>query len=226
MFEQTFYLTLAAWWLAGFVGGIHCLGMCGGLTTALGLNLAGKQQALMLLAANLGRLLSYTLIGGLLGGVSGVVAWLPRAVLLQTGLYLVSLLLIVLLGCYLAGWSGWLLRLERLGGPLWQRLQPRFAALLPLRSTGAALLAGGLWGWLPCGLVYTAATGALASGSSVRGGAILLAFGLGTLPNLLLMGAAAGRLQRLRDKVWVRRLAGGGLVAYGLVALGMWLMAR
>lgn len=224
MFESTYLLGLAGWLLAGFLGGVHCLGMCGGLTAALGLNLAQDRRFLLLLVANLGRISSYTLIGALLGGVAAGLALLPWANLLQQLLYLFSLVLLILLGCYLAGWLSWLTRLERMGQPLWRRLQPRLAGLLPVDSLYKAYLAGALWGWLPCGLVYTAATGALASGSAWKGAATLLAFGLGTLPNLLAMGVAAGQLNRVRQQPWLRRMAGGLLVGYAVFALIRFLM--
>ncbi|QNM94728.1 sulfite exporter TauE/SafE family protein [Chitinimonas koreensis] len=221
-FDSSFALTLLGWWLAGFLGGLHCLGMCGGLAAALGLNAVAGRRVALLLAANLGRLASYVAIGTVLGGLAGAVAWLPAAARLQTLLFLLSQLLVILLGLYLAGWSPLLARLERIGGTLWRRLQPRFAALLPLRSLPAAFAAGGLWGWLPCGLVYTAATGALAGGSAARGALVMLAFGLGTLPNLLAMGAAAGQLRRLRDRRGIRLAAGGLLVALALAELLRW----
>lgn len=224
MFESTYLLGLAGWLLAGFLGGVHCLGMCGGLAAALGLNLAQDRRFLLLLVANLGRISIYTLIGALLGGVAAGLALLPWANLLQQLLYLFSLVLLILLGCYLAGWLSWLTRLERMGQPLWRRLQPRLAGLLPVDSLYKAYLAGALWGWLPCGLVYTAATGALASGSAWKGAATLLAFGLGTLPNLLAMGVAASQLNRVRQQPWLRRLAGGLLVGYAVFALIRFLM--
>ncbi|QDQ28724.1 sulfite exporter TauE/SafE family protein [Chitinimonas arctica] len=226
MLSYPLLISLAGWVLAGFLGGVHCLGMCGGLAAALGLQSAGGRRFALLLAVNLGRLSSYALIGALLGGLSGLVAWLPQAAVIQTALYILSLLLLMLLGFYLAGWSPLLARLERVGGPLWRVLQPRFSALLPLRSLPGAWLAGTLWGWLPCGLVYTAATAALAAGSALHGGLILLAFGVGTLPNLLAMGMAAGQLRRLREQKWVRRLAGGLLVVYGGLQLLRWAISH
>ncbi|MGQ5523850.1 sulfite exporter TauE/SafE family protein [Chitinimonas sp. PSY-7] len=209
---------LAAWFLAGFLGGVHCLGMCGGLVTALGLNISG-QRVYLLLAVNLGRLAAYITIGALLGGISGTLELASQALYLQTILYVVSQLLVVMLGLYLAGWSPWLARLERAGVPLWRHLQPRLSALLPLRSMPAALLAGAIWGWLPCGLVYTAATAALASGSALSGAAILAAFGLGTLPNLMAMGLVANQLLHWRQKVWLRQVVGLLLALYGVFGL-------
>ncbi|PHV11213.1 sulfite exporter TauE/SafE family protein [Chitinimonas sp. BJB300] len=208
----------AAWFAAGFLGGVHCLGMCGGLASALGLNLSGSRISL-LLVANLGRLTSYITIGALLGGVSGALALMPHALYFQAVLYVASLLLVIMLGFYLAGWSPWLARLERVGAPLWRRLQPHFSALLPLRSIRTAFAAGAIWGWLPCGLVYTAATAALASGSAWSGAGILAAFGLGTLPNLMAMGLAANQILHWRQKVWLRQVVGLLLAMYGLFGL-------
>jgi len=214
-----FQVSILSWFAAGFLGGLHCLGMCGGFAAALGLNAAGGRRTLLLLSANLGRLSVYTLIGVLFGGLSGAVAWLPQALVLQTALYLLSLALIILLGLYLSGVSPVLTRLEALGGPLWRRLQPWFVRMVPLKGVPSAFAAGALWGWLPCGLVYSAATGALASGSAWRGGATMLAFGLGTLPNLLAMGIAAGRLDHWRRDARVRWVAGMLLCGYGVIEL-------
>lgn len=212
-------ITFLGWALAGLLGGVHCLGMCGGLASALGINAGGGRPALALLAANAGRLISYGCIGAILGGIGSAARWLPLAAQLQVVLYLVSLALVILLGLYLAGIAHGLTRLERLGGPIWRRVQPFFLRLVPIRSLPGALLAGALWGWLPCGLVYSAGMAALAGGSAVRGAAILLAFGLGTLPNLMAMGLAARYLDVWRRNIVLRRVAGLALAAYGLAEL-------
>ncbi|MFC4161502.1 sulfite exporter TauE/SafE family protein [Chitinimonas lacunae] len=224
MFDSSFLANLAGWWLAGLMGGVHCLGMCGGLSAAIALQLpADRPRWPLLLTTQLGRIGSYCLIGALMGGVAGVIAWLPYAVWVQHGLYLVSLLLMMALGLYLGGWAAWLTRIERLGGGLWRHLQPRLQRLLPIRGPGGALAAGALWGWLPCGLVYTAALGALAAGSAERGAATMLAFGLGTLPNLLAMGLAAERLGRWRQHGRVRQIMGGLLFVWAAWELLRWL---
>ncbi|WP_374351274.1 sulfite exporter TauE/SafE family protein [Chitinimonas sp.] len=212
-------LGIGAWALAGLLGGAHCLGMCGGLSAALGLNASAVRRWPLLLAANVGRVSSYTLIGAALGGIGGLSAWLPLAAKIQVGLYLLSNLLIVLLGLYIADLSRFVVQLERLGGGIWRRLQPRFLGLLPLRSASAAFAAGALWGWLPCGLVYSAGMAAMASGSALLGAATLLAFGVGTLPNLLGMALAARHLDRWRQRRSVRLVAGLSLSAYGLLQL-------
>ena len=88
---------------------------------------------------------------------------------------------------------------------------------MPADTAGKALLAGAVWGWLPCGLVYSLVVTALASGSGPQGALTLLVFGLGTLPNVWLIGSTA------RWSVWrspvVRRGAGLLLAAWAVFAI-------
>jgi sulfite exporter TauE/SafE len=102
---------------------------------------------------------------------------------------------------------------------MWKRLEPLGRKLLPVRSPGRALLLGMIWGWLPCGLVYSMLIWALSAGSLVEGALLMGAFGLGTLPNLLLMGAAAGWLGGWLRKPLVRQLAGSLVILLGLMML-------
>ena len=125
----------------------------------------------------------------------------------------------ILLGLYLAGWSKWVLVFERAGGVLWKRIKPLFQKLLPVKSMPQAVLAGMAWGWLPCGLVYSILVSALAAGSATSGAALMLAFGLGTLPNLLGMGLFARQIQPFMQQLWVRR--GAGLTVVGFGAWGL-----
>ncbi|MDO9188302.1 MAG: sulfite exporter TauE/SafE family protein, partial [Sulfurimicrobium sp.] len=128
------------------------------------------------------------------------------------------------LGLYLAGLWQAVTRIERLGGLLWRRLQPFSKSLLPVRNPLQAFLLGTLWGWLPCGLVYSVLITALASGSAISGAAAMLAFGLGTLPNLIAMGLFAQQLQALTRNIWVRRASGllvAGYGAWGLLRLAL-----
>ncbi|PJB03691.1 MAG: hypothetical protein CO126_06325, partial [Hydrogenophilales bacterium CG_4_9_14_3_um_filter_63_34] len=126
---------------------------------------------------------------------------------------------LILLGLYLAGLNQSVLILERVGGGVWRRVQPLLARVMPIRSLPQALAAGALWGWLPCGLVYSVLVSALASGGAGRGATLLLLFGLGTLPNLLLMGWAATSLREWLRRVWVKRAAGLGVASMGVWGL-------
>ena len=173
----------------------------------------------MQLAYNLSRVSSYTLLGALAGLLGSAVALFDVLLPLGRGLYIFANLMLVALGLYLAGiWYG-LAAIERLGGGLWRRVQPRFARLLPIRTLPQAGAAGLLWGLLPCGLVYSVLTMAFASGHPLSGATLMLAFGVGTLPNLLAFGLLAARLKTLMQRLWVRRLAGIGVAAMGVFGL-------
>ena len=216
-------LSLLSAFLVGFLGAVHCAGMCGGVVTALSFSAAPSSTQQMrgfLLAYNLGRISSYALAGALAGGVGWLLlrsqSFLPVAEMLQ-GL---AVLLLLAMGLWLSDlWRG-LRYLEALGARLWRRLEPLARPWLPLRSLPKAYMAGLLWGWLPCGLVYSVLVWSLSSGSPQQGASLMLAFGLGTLPNLLLLGWLAQRLQgRLRmglQNAWVRRMAGALVFALGL----------
>jgi hypothetical protein len=145
-------------------------------------------------------------IGALLGGLAG--AALLRAHPLQIGLYLLANGMIIALGLYLAGLSAFVTHIERLGQPIWRQLQPLTRRLLPIRHPGQAILAGAVWGWVPCGLVYSASLSALASGHALGGALVMLCFGLGTLPNLLAMGLFAEALRARLQQKSVRTVAG------------------
>ena len=216
MLETSFWVIF----LAGLLGGGHCMGMCGGIVTALTLNLpAGQQRWKIMLSYNSGRILSYVTVGVLLGGLAEAGLSLLATRPAQLALLVLANLMLIAMGLYLAGLSSAITTLEKIGRPVWTKLQPLLARLLPVRSAKSALLAGMLWGWLPCGLVYSASLSALASGKALQGGLLMLAFGLGTLPNLLLMGVFADTLRQFIQQKPVRLLAGLLVAGMGLSRL-------
>ncbi len=213
--------SLFAAFLVGLLGGVHCVGMCGGIVGALSLGLPeGRWNAGYLLAYNLGRIGSYTLAGALVGGVTAVAGHLLDVRQWQQILLGVAGGFLVLLGLYLGGWWTVLRRVEAAGGLLWRRIEPLGRRLLPVRRPGQALLLGILWGWLPCGLVYSVLIWAMAAGSATQGALLMLAFGLGTLPNLLAMGLFAARLRRFVGHPVVRRTAGVLIMLFGVLEIG------
>lgn len=217
-------VSLLSAFLVGLFGGVHCVGMCGGIVGALALGLpeAARGSVRMLpylLAYNLARISSYTLAGALMGGIGYLATHWSGIHQMQLLLQLLAGLFMVALGLYLAGWWMGLSRLEQLGGHLWRRIEPLGRRFLPVRHPRQAWVLGLIWGWLPCGLVYSVLVWAISSGDALRGALLLLSFGLGTLPNLLLMGVAATRLSALVRIPWVRRGAGLLVVVFGLLAL-------
>ena len=218
-------LSLIAAMLVGLLGGVHCVGMCGGLVGAFSLQLPGKGPRISYhLAANLGRIASYAIAGGIAGALGGTSLFLQQLFPVEKVLYAFASLMLILLGLYLAGFAQTVLVLERLGGGVWKKLQPLLGKLLPIRSLPQAFAAGMIWGWLPCGLVYSVLITALASGSPAQGALTMLAFGLGTLPNLLAMGWFASHLQPLLQKRALRVAAGLLVMALGLLGLArLWI---
>ena len=208
--------------LVGLLGGVHCVGMCGGIVTALSLSSTTRRPALpMLLAYNFGRITSYALAGAIVGAIGASTILLERFVPAERVLYGLANIMLILLGLYLAGLSRAVLALERVGSVVWARLQPLMKRFIPVRTLPQAFFTGAVWGWLPCGLVYSVLISALATASAAHGALLMLAFGAGTLPNLLAMGLFAQRLQTLTRKPGVR-LAAGLLVA----AFGVWGLTR
>lgn len=202
--------------ILGLLGGGHCLGMCGGLMGALSLAIPAErrhQRLRLLVAYNAGRILSYTAAGLLLGLAGWALASGPLATVLRS----IAGLLLIAMGLYLAGWWSGLTRIEALGRGLWRHLQPITRRFMPITNVPRALLLGGLWGWLPCGLVYSTLLWAASQGDALRSAALMFAFGLGTLPVLLATGLAAERLVSLLRRRGVR-IAGGLLV----ILFGLW----
>ena len=218
-------LSLASAFLVGLLGGGHCAGMCGGIVGAVSLSLPGSRPRIgFLLAYNLGRIASYGAAGLLAGAIGASSFFLDHVLPVERVLYALASVMLILLGLYLAGiWRG-VVVLETVGGKLWRHVQPWSKRFLPVRTLPQALALGSIWGWLPCGLVYSVVVAALATGSPWRGATLMLAFGLGTLPALLAMGMAAVRMRAVLQHVWVRRLSGLAVIGFGL--LGLWRLAN
>ena len=220
-------LLYPAAFLIGLTGGVHCFGMCGGIVGALTLGLPPTRGHLLrtrlpfLLAYNLGRITSYVTAGTLAGGVGAWAAHLISVHHAQLGLQIIAGLFMILLGLYLAGWQGTLSRLERAGGALWRRIEPLGRRFFPVRTPLQALGIGLVWGWLPCGLVYSVLVWAMGAGGALEGGLLLLSFGLGTLPTLLAMGTVAATLAGFVRRPGVRAAAGALVILFGIYEISL-----
>ncbi len=223
--------SLLAVFLVGLLGGVHCLGMCGSLVGLFTTQVpAAHARWPFHLAYSSGRIASYAVAGALVGAIGQAGLLMRDAVPVQHLLFALSSVMLVLLGMYLAGIGGAVRKLEKMGSGLWRHLQPYTTRLLPVTTVPRALGLGALWGWLPCGLVYSVLLTALASGDMAHGATTMLAFGLGTLPNLLAIGlfweSVRGWVQaprvRLAAGLLVMGLGGYGLfkVAYTFATYG------
>jgi sulfite exporter TauE/SafE len=206
----------------GLLSAFHCIGMCGGIVGALSFGVAPEirtqtpRLALFILAFNGGRILSYVVAGLLLAWLG---SWLVDAHWARVAVQIGAALVVILIGLHVGEWFPRLTSIERLGLPLWRKLEPLSRRLHPVRGPGRALVYGIIWGWVPCGLVYSVLISSL-SLHSVAGSALyMLLFGLGTLPVMMLTGLLAGRVQGYIRNPRVRSLAALLVIGMGIAAL-------
>lgn len=208
---------LGAMFLAGLLGGLHCAGMCGGILGAL--STGGGAALPRLIGTHAGRIGSYALLGAAVAGLGGAAGLVAGLAPLQIALYLLANVVLLATGAYLLGWRAPMTWVEARGGGLWRHLSPWTRSLLPVRTLGQGLALGALWGFMPCGLVYGALAMAMLSGQPLAGSALMAAFGLGTLPNLLAAGVLMRRGARSARRILWQRLAGVGVLGFGAYGL-------
>jgi sulfite exporter TauE/SafE len=216
------FAALATAFLAGLVGSAHCLGMCGGISGLFALHSSVRglhRQLPMALVYNAGRLASYALLGFAVAAAGSRFAALTPA--LGKPVRLVAGAVIILIGLQIAFNFRALGFLERMGAAAWSRVSPLAGRLLPVNSLPRALGLGLLWGLVPCGLVYSMLLVAATSGHAVDGALVMLAFGIGTTPAMLLTGLGAARLAQLMQDRRTRLGAGLLIVMLGILTLLM-----
>lgn len=203
--------------LIGLLGATHCVGMCGGIAASVSMSQDDSRRGIpLVIAYNIGRISSYAVAGALIGLLGYQLSSGGVGILLRT----LAGVLLILMGLYVAQWWQILTRLERAGGVLWRYLRPLASRLLPADTLPKALLLGGLWGWLPCGLVYTTLLWAgTAGGDSLTSASLMLVFGIGTLPALLTSALLARQLKQLLQRSGVRQGAGLLVILFGLATL-------
>jgi len=218
-------VTFTSAFLLGFFSTMHCIGMCGGIIGALSLSLPvevrnNKPKLFsFVLSYNIGRLTSYS-IAGLIAGAVGT------TVLQSTGfdqghaiLQGIGISMMVAIGIYLTGWLPQLATVEKIGIPVWKRLEPISRRLVPVASIPKAIAYGLIWGWLPCGLVYFVLIWALTAGDAIHGALIMLAFGAGTLPTLITAGFMTSWLTRFARSTRARQVVGIIIIVMALGSL-------
>ncbi len=213
-------LTYLTAFTIGLLGSTHCLGMCGGIVGVLNAGSARSKRPIAArmgynLGYNAGRIISYIVAGIIAGSLGALISQSALATVAPYGRFIAGALMIAL-GLYLAGWSGLIAIFERAGSHLWRIIEPLGRRFMPAKSPYQAFGLGLVWGWLPCGLVYSALGLAIVSASPVGGAATMLAFGLGTLPMLMAMGTAADLLVKLARKPLVRQAAGAFIIMFGI----------
>jgi sulfite exporter TauE/SafE len=204
--------------LAGLTGSFHCIGMCGGIVAALSMTTrpgSARSRTISLALYNIGRITTYTFLG-VVAGFIGASLDLPTMRAVGVWLGLAANIMVIAIGLASAlGFSWGLNSLESSSG--------RFFAE-PLRkaisgdSTLAFLPIGLMLGFLPCGLIYGPLAVAAANGRPLRGGMMMLALGLGTVPMLMIFGSATGTVSAVFRNIMFRVL-GVIIAAIGLMGL-------
>ncbi len=210
---------LLAAFVFGLLGGAHCIGMCGGIMSALTFAVPPSMRnparlSGLLLGYNLGRILSYMAAGALVAALGTVIALAPATRLV---LQVFAAIMLILMALYIADWWKGLLKVEAVGKRLWRHLEPFSRRLMPVVKVPQAMALGAIWGWLPCGLVYSMLAWSLAIADPAQGAMLMGAFGLGTLPALLATGLAARQLGAL-----IRHRATRTLAALLIILFAVW----
>lgn len=201
--------------LIGLLGAGHCLAMCGGISGAIAHASKGQHTTTVPLFYNLGRITSYSLIGFLAGLSAEIGVNYGGNHTALVVLRFVSGATLIFIGLYIAQLNSSILKLEKIGRYLWRYIQPIAQRFMPLKTPLHAFPLGFFWGWLPCGLVYSALTLSLASGSALKGSLIMFGFGLGTFPMMFLVGKLSDRFNQILQNSKFKWFSGMLLVLFG-----------
>lgn len=170
--------------ILGISGSLHCLGMCGPLVISFQFPAKdASQKALYGIAYHSGRILTYSLLGVLLGGLSSVFSLIG----FQQG-FTITIGVLMLLFLLFPRLSQHFTLLQKIYQKLIVPIRGKIAYLFAHKTYPSTFLMGIFNGFLPCGLVSVALAGALASGSWLTGGLFMTFFGLGTTPMLFALG--------------------------------------
>ena len=209
---------MLAAFIFGLMGGAHCIGMCGGIMSALTFAVppSMRQPARLgglLLSYNLGRILSYMIAGASVAALGTLLSLSPSA---GMALQAFAAVMLILMALYIANWWKGLLKVEAVGRQVWKHIEPFGRRLMPVVKLPQAFALGAVWGWLPCGLVYSMLAWSLAIADPLEGALLMGAFGLGTLPALLATGIAARQLSGLIRHPTTRSIAALSIIAFAL----------
>jgi sulfite exporter TauE/SafE len=208
-------ISLLSAFLIGVAGSVHCLGMCGGVVSAFTFSIPKDRPHWPYVTAyNFGRILSYSIAGAITGVLGQLFSHkINQGIVI---LQFVSAVFLFVLALYIGQWWLGLTQLEKLGGKLWKHIRPWSKRFLPFPTPLHAVPYGMIWGWLPCGLVYSTLTWSLASGSGLNGAAIMLCFGLGTLPAIIVIAAGIESLKHLLSHGLTRKVMALLLMAFSV----------
>lgn len=217
---NNFVIYLLTAFMMGLLGGVHCVGMCGGFVCALNYSHTQHQartQFFYQLLYSLGRITTYTLLGAIMGLLGMALQMGVGGLILRT----MTAVMMVMIGLSIAGWSQIITKLDAFGAIIWQPVSHITRYFMAHRTPRMAFALGSIWGLLPCGLVYSALVYSLSTGSWLGSAASMFSFGLGTLPALLLMGSAMQSYQHFLQNTWTKQFFGILLIVLGLLTMAL-----
>jgi sulfite exporter TauE/SafE len=219
-FNTSFFVAI----LMGLFSAFHCLGMCGSIIGSLTLSLKreireNKRLLLPFVASyNAGRVLSYSMAGMLAGFAENVLSMPLGEGHGHRILQILSAIVMLGAGLHIGGWFPRFAYIEKFGNVVWRRIEPYGRRLVPVETLPRAFVFGMVWGWLPCGLVYTALALAATTGDVFRSTFTMLAFGLGTMPAVMGVGIMTSWMVKLSNMKRFRELTGIVLIFLALMA--------
>ncbi len=228
-FDLAFTTSFLVAFTMGLFSSVHCIGMCGSIIGTLTLSLSPeiRNQKKRLLPFvfnyNIGRIISYTIAGALAGLIETLIVMPMGEITGHRFLQLLSATIMTAAGLYIAGWFPRFAYIEKIGLRFWKLIEPAGRGLIPVKNCGQAFLFGMVWGWLPCGLVYSALALAATAGSIKQSALTMLFFGLGTLPAVIGIGIMTGMLTKLSKMQRFKQAVGLFMIALALLAAMPWL---
>ena len=209
----------------GLFSSIHCVSMCGSIIGTLSFSLKpeirSKKSKMMafIFSYNFGRIFSYMLAGLIIGLIESLLTLPMGEEHGHRALQIISALIITGAGFYIAGWFPNFAYIEKTGSRFWKTIEPYGRKLIPVATLPQAFLFGMVWGWIPCGLVYTALALAATSGDITTSILIMLAFGMGTLPAVAGTGIVSTFISRINNLHATKKIAGMLLVFIAIISV-------
>jgi sulfite exporter TauE/SafE len=228
-FDPAFTTSYLVAFIMGLVSSLHCIGMCGSIIGTLTLSLSPEirhKKSLLLpfvFNYNVGRIVSYTIAGALAGIIQSIATMQMGEIHGHRLLQILSATIMAGSGLYIAGWFPRFAYIEKAGMHFWRKIEPFGRKLIPVKTRTQAYLFGMVWGWLPCGLVYTALALSATAGDVGKSALTMLSFGLGTLPAVMGVGIMTGILTRLSRMQRFKQAIGLFMIVLALLAALPWL---
>lgn len=228
-FDPAFTTSYLVAFIMGLVSSLHCIGMCGSIIGTLTLSLSPEirhKKSLLfpfVFNYNFGRIVSYSIAGALAGIIQSIATMQMGEIHGHRLLQILSATIMAGSGLYIAGWFPRFAYIEKAGMHFWKKIEPFGRKLIPVKTRTQAYLFGMVWGWLPCGLVYTALALSATAGDVGKSALTMLSFGLGTLPAVMGVGIMTGILTRLSRMQRFKQAIGLFMIVLALLAALPWL---